>query len=259
MLANAPARAELSIARLSVMISDSPDSFLLGLKLSNISIKALLDSGATHCFIDSSLVSDHRLPTTLLPQPMRLRLFDGSYAPEDIQYEVTVPVHFAPGKILPVSFLVTPLDPDVSAVIGLRWLRQHNPLVDWANNRIEFRTTDNSVPSFPSTISNDQMQFDLASASPTPSATSALPSASQAPPVSSTIPATPAPSAIPASPATPAPSTPEATLRTAQAVSIRFVNTAAFRMLSKMGSTQTGILHLRPSPSDSSDTSLRGA
>ena len=105
------------------MVSDNPDSFLLGLKISDLSVTALLDSGATHCFIDSTLVSDHRLPTNLLPQPMHLRLFDGSYASENIAYEVTVPVSFAPDKVLPVSFLVTPLDSEISAVIGLCWLR----------------------------------------------------------------------------------------------------------------------------------------
>jgi hypothetical protein len=120
------------------MVTDSLDSFLLALNISNLSVKALLDSGATHCFLDSALVSDHHLLTTLLPQPMCLRLFDGLYAPDPILYEVTIPVHFTPTKVLPVSFLVTPLDPDVSAVIRLRWLRQYNPLVDWANNRIEF-------------------------------------------------------------------------------------------------------------------------
>jgi hypothetical protein len=128
------------------MVTDSPDSFLLSLNISNFRIKALLDSGATHCFIDSSLISDHRLPITLLPQPMRLRLFNGSYATEPILYEVTIPVYFTPAKVLSVSFLVTPLDPDVSAVLGLCWLRQYNPLVDWANNRIEFRTPDISTP-----------------------------------------------------------------------------------------------------------------
>ena len=120
------------------MVTDSTDSFLLGLNIFDVPINALLDSGATHCFIDSTLISDHRLPMTLLPQPMRLCLFDGSYAPEKNLYEVTVPIYFTPAKVLPVSILVTPLDPNVSAVIGLRWLRQHNLLVDWANNRIEY-------------------------------------------------------------------------------------------------------------------------
>ena len=71
------------------------------------------------------------------------------------------------------------------------WLRQDNPLVDW--NCIKFRATETTVPTPLPTISNSQMQFDLASTSHTPAATSALPSASQAPPVSSTTPANPAP------------------------------------------------------------------
>ena len=83
-MGSAPTRPDLPEVRLSASVTDSSDSFLLRLKFSNISIKALLDSGATHCFIDSSLVSDHRLPTNPLPQPMRLRLFDGSYASENI-------------------------------------------------------------------------------------------------------------------------------------------------------------------------------
>ena len=166
-----------------------------------------------------------------------------------------------------MSFLVTPLDPDISAVIGLCWLRQHNLLVDWVNNCIEFRASDNLAP--PPTISNSQ--FDLPHASwatlattfpALPSTTSALPPATLAHPVSLTTPANPAPLAILATPATLASSTPgapQATLRAAQAVCICFVNAAAFRMLLKMGSTQTGILRLCPSPSETSDASLHGA
>jgi hypothetical protein len=57
------------------MVTDSLDSFLLGLTISNLSVKALLDSGATHCFIDSTLVSDHHLPATLLPHAMNITHF----------------------------------------------------------------------------------------------------------------------------------------------------------------------------------------
>jgi hypothetical protein len=118
------------------------------LSISDVLVKALLGSGATHCFVDSSLVSEHHLPTNPLPQPMPPRLFDCSYAPKNTVYEtlcMKLPFPF-PSKALPVSFLVTPLDPDISAVIGLRWLRQYNPLVDWANNRIEFRNSEISTP-----------------------------------------------------------------------------------------------------------------
>jgi len=133
-----PKNSDIPEARLSAMVTDCPGSFLLGLTISDIPVKALLDSSATHCFIDSALVSNHHLPITPLPQPMCLHLFDGSYVSENIVYEVTIPVSFAPGKILPVSFLVTPLDPEISAVIGLCWLHQYNPLVDWVNNHIDF-------------------------------------------------------------------------------------------------------------------------
>ena len=140
-------------ARLSVMVSDSSDSFLLHLYINKISIKALLDSGATHCFIDSSLVSDHWLPTHALPQPMHLQLFDGSFAPKPIQYEVTIPIYFAPGTAIPVSFLVTLLDPDISATLGISWLHHYNPLLDWVNNCIEFWTLEASVSHPPTTDS----------------------------------------------------------------------------------------------------------
>src|SRR5258708_32661423 len=78
MMGSAPAQSKPLEARLSAMVMDNPNSFLLGLKISNISIKALLDSGTTHCFIDSSLVSDYCLLTTSLPQPMCLQLFNDS-------------------------------------------------------------------------------------------------------------------------------------------------------------------------------------
>ena len=51
-----PAQPEV---RLSVLVTDSPDSFLLGLHISNTPVKALLDSGAMHCFLDSSFISDY--------------------------------------------------------------------------------------------------------------------------------------------------------------------------------------------------------
>jgi len=234
------------------MVTDCPDSFLLGLTISDIPVKALLDSGATHCFIDSALVSDHRLPITPLPQPMRLRLFDGSYASENIVYEVTVPVSFAPGKILPVSFLVTPLDPEISAVIGLHWLRQYNLLVDWANNRIDFRTSFIPTPDSSSDSASDLAHPVATPPTPAPSVPSApavppppppalSPSATSAPP--------PASSALPSSDVSAPP--PQG-----RPMSVHFVNAAAFRMLSRIDNVHTGILQLDPMDSEAS---LRGA
>jgi len=108
--------------KLSVMVSDSSDSFILNLSYLKIPIKTLLDSGATHCFINSSFVSDHWLPVHTLPHPLHLHLFDGSYSTDPITYKVTIPILFDVDHTIPVTFLVTPLDPDVSAVLGISWL-----------------------------------------------------------------------------------------------------------------------------------------
>jgi hypothetical protein len=234
-------------ARLSVMVSDSSDSFLLSLNISKISIKALLDSGATHCFIDSSLVSDHRLPSTPLPKPLRLRLFDGSYASELIDYEVTIPVQFAPGTILPVSFLVTPLDPDISAVIGLSWLHQHNLLVDWVNNRINFRTPDLSIPHPPTPDSSSTVARPPPVAlTPVTSTPAVLTPVTLVSPVSTPQLPTPVIPTPVATPASLAPSAPSPLLRSANPVLVSFVNTAAFRTLTRHGA-QPSVLQIKPS------------
>jgi len=230
------------------MVTDCPDWFLLGLTISDIPVKALLDSGATHCFIDSALVSGHRLPITPLPQPMHLRLFDGSYASENIVYEVTIPVSFAPGKILPVSFLVTPLDLEISAVIGLRWLRQYNLLVDWANNHIDFQTSFIPTPDSLSDFASDLVHSMATPPTPAPSVPSALAVPPPPPPTlspSATLAPPPASLALPSSDASAPP--PQG-----QPVSVCFVNAAAFRMLSRINNVHTGILQLDPTDSEAS-------
>ena len=123
---------------MNAVVTDPSDSFLLALRINNIPLKTLVDSGATHCFIDSTLVSDHCLPTTLLPHPMCLHLFDGLYAPDSILYEVSIPIYFSPSKTLPMTFLVTLLNSNISAVIRLHWLCHHNLLVNWVHDCIEF-------------------------------------------------------------------------------------------------------------------------
>jgi len=224
------------------MVSDSKDSFLLNLSYSNIPIKALLDSGATHCFLDSSLVSDHRFPVRTLPQPLRLRLFDGSFSADPIVYEVTLPIRFDHIHTIPITFLVTPLDPDITAVLGISWLRQLNPLIDWASSHIHFRTPVLSSPppaAAPSVFLALAMATTSASpASPGPASlpqlsVSLTPIATTATPASRAVLASHDPPAPSASLATPAPLASSAPLSSSQGtcpVSISFVNAAVFWM-----------------------------
>jgi len=235
--------------RLSVMVSDSPDSFILNLSYSRIPIKTLLDSGATHCFIDSSFVSDHRLPVCTLPHPLRLHLFDGSYSPDPITYEVTIPILFDVAHTILVTFLVTPLDPDISAVLGISWLCQHNPSVNWVTSCIHFPSPDLLFPSSP--VVSPSVSSTPALATPASLASTGLATPLQLP-VSSTPIATPTSSASPASLATP---TPLASPTGAQPVHVSFVNATAFWMHTQH-IEQSSVLQIKPSDPEAF---LRGA
>ena len=171
----------------------------------------LLDCGASHCFIDSSFVRSRSIPTSPLDNPIRLRLFNGSYAPSDITRFAELPIQFPCGNICSIRFLVTPLDPSVSAVLGYSWLRQHNPTIDWTTNRIKFRTP--MTPESLSTVSMPSVPLDDA---PIPSATRIDPDA----PIS-------------------------ATLRAAIAqVDIRFINAPAFNAATRRNRLQTSVIQI---------------
>jgi hypothetical protein len=71
--------------------------------------------------------------------PLVLRLLDGS-ANNIISRTVEIPITFPTGERFSVRFYVTSLVPNCPMVLGMSWLRQHNPLIDWSLGRIEFRS-----------------------------------------------------------------------------------------------------------------------
>ena len=121
------ATAEL---RLNAYTLSSPNSLTIQLTsdlIPSVTIVILVDSGSTHCFIDTTFVSRQQLGTLSIT-PIPLRLFDRT-TNTVIHNTVKLPIHFTSGEIQSIMFYVTPLDVSCSAVLGHSWLTHYNPLL----------------------------------------------------------------------------------------------------------------------------------
>ena len=88
--------------------------------LNKIPFRALVDSGSTHCFVDSKFVDTHHLKTSATP-PVALHLFDGS-SNSTISEIANLPIIFSTGDCMNLDFYVTLLDSSCSLVLGYNWL-----------------------------------------------------------------------------------------------------------------------------------------
>ena len=97
----------------------------------------MVDSGASTLFIHSRFVQENKVATRELARPIRLLNIDGT---ENRRGRIT---HVADltmklGEHLEkVSFTVTDIGPE-DVIIGIDWLRHHNPSIDWRGGSLTF-------------------------------------------------------------------------------------------------------------------------
>ena len=76
-----------------------------------------------------------------LSDPILLELFDGSAAASgSISHHLPLDVSAPEGPPHQVDFLITNLHPTARIVLGLPWLQQHNPDIDWTTGQVKFKT-----------------------------------------------------------------------------------------------------------------------
>lgn len=102
----------------------------------DFSIDALLDSGATATYVSHSFVENHNLPTRSLNHPLYVYNADDTLNKLSIDREAQFTITIQGHKSVE-WFYVTELGTK-DMVIGMTWLRSHNPEINWRSGEITF-------------------------------------------------------------------------------------------------------------------------
>src|SRR5713101_8229877 len=99
-------------------------------------INAMIDSGATEDFIDQGLCDKYQIPTRKAKKSREVYLADGQ--PSDIgpithtaETTMTIGSHQEYA-----TFQAANLEHH-EAILGIPWVRKHNPRIDWANGQLK--------------------------------------------------------------------------------------------------------------------------
>lgn len=108
-----------------------------------LSTTAMIDCGATSNFIDSSFVSKHFIPIKTKSIPIPLNVIDGEPISSGPILSHTIPLSlsisfdsFSHSEILPLNVIAM----SFPIVLGIPWLRSHDPEILWSTNSIRFRS-----------------------------------------------------------------------------------------------------------------------
>ena len=116
-----------------------------------IMTNVMIDSGATDDFIDRDFCITNQLPLEKMKKPREIFVVDGkSSSAGPITHTTTVPMDIGTHREI-VTFQVANLKKH-KAILGMPWLRGHNPRIDWTNNTITFdsyRCTSTCLDSSP--------------------------------------------------------------------------------------------------------------
>jgi len=108
-------------------------------KNESVTINAMIDSGGTEDFIDSEVFDKHGIKMVIAKNPREIYLADGKpSAMGSVTHMTKVPMDISSHREL-ATFQVVNLQ-NHEVILGMPWLRQHNPTIDWNDKRITFNS-----------------------------------------------------------------------------------------------------------------------
>lgn len=97
----------------------------------NIPLQVLVDSEADDNFIDGSLVDQAGIPVEPVPDPKEVNVLDGRRLARITH--ITAPLNLLlSGNHRETIKLLVIHSPHTPVVLGLTWLKLHNPHIDWS-------------------------------------------------------------------------------------------------------------------------------
>ena len=106
-------------------------------KDTTVTINAMIDSGATEDFIDQELCQKHGIKTTEMGISRGIYLADGKESEMGPITHIAETTMEIGSQQEDAVFQVANLN-NHKIVLGMPWLRQHSPIIDWANHKVTF-------------------------------------------------------------------------------------------------------------------------
>jgi len=104
-----------------------------------VTMNAMIDSGATKDFIDQGFCSKYNIRTTQAKTTREVYLADGQpSAMGPITHTAKVPMDISSHREL-ATFQVAKLA-NLEVILGMPWLKQHSPRIDWGVGKIIFES-----------------------------------------------------------------------------------------------------------------------
>lgn len=140
-----PAKLHKCLSVSSVSTTTLPSNFGVPILLQppgrTIQVNAIINSGACSCFINLSLASEHHIPLQAKAQRLSVQLPNGSAIKFGLVTQETVPLPTTIAKnhqeLLCLNANPSPLFP---VILGMPWLKAHNPHINWATKEIMFHS-----------------------------------------------------------------------------------------------------------------------